>query len=116
MNTIKEKVDYLNEAILSGKALEAFDKLYHDDVKMSENGRDWREGKQACRDFEVEFFGNITALHGAEVKNVAVGENVSMIEMFWDYEHKEWGRKTFTQVGVQEWQDGKIIKETFYYG
>ncbi len=113
---IKQKVAKLNEMILNGQALEAFEEFYHPDVKMSENGQDVRAGKDDCRDFEKEFFSNITAFNGAEVKNVAFGDNVSMVEMFMDYEHKEWGHKKFTQVAVQEWKDGLIINETFYHG
>lgn len=113
---IKQKVDKLNEMILNGKALEAFEEFYHEDVVMSENGQDERVGKDASRAFEEDFFSKIVAFNGAEVKNVAIGENVSMVEMFMDYEHSEWGHKKFTQVAVQEWKDGKIIRETFYHG
>lgn len=113
---IKQKVDKLNDMILNGKALEAFEEFYHEDIVMSENGQDERVGKAASRDFEKDFFSKITAFNGAEVKNVAIGDNVSMVEMFMDYEHSEWGHKVFTQVAVQEWKDGLIIRETFYHG
>ncbi|MCH8566625.1 MAG: ester cyclase [Balneolales bacterium] len=114
--TIQEKVKKLNEMILSGKALDAFEEFYHEDIEMSENGQDVRKGKDANRDFEVDFFSKITQFNGAEVINVAFGDNVSMVEMHFDYVHSEWGHKKFTQVGVQEWKDGLIIKETFYHG
>ncbi len=114
--SIKAKVDKLNDAILNGKAMEAFEELYHEDIVMSENDRDHRKGKKANREFEEWFFSNIIAFNGAEVLNVAVGDNVSMVEWFLDYEHKEWGHKKFRQVAVQEWKDGLIIRETFYYG
>lgn len=113
---LKEKVNKLNDMILNGKALEAFEEFYHEDVVMSENGQDQRVGKEASRAFEQDFFSKIVAFNGAEVKNVAIGEDVSMVEMFMDYEHSEWGHKVFTQVAVQEWKDGQIIRETFYHG
>jgi hypothetical protein len=37
MNTLLEKITDLNDLVLRGKALEAFDKYYHDDVVMQEN-------------------------------------------------------------------------------
>ncbi len=113
---IKQKVAKLNDMILNGQALEAFEEFYHEDVVMSENGQDLRKGKKASREFEEDFFSKIVAFNGAEVKNVAFGDNVSMVEMFMDYEHSEWGHKKFTQVAVQEWKDGLIIRETFYHG
>lgn len=114
--TIREKVEDLNKMILGGQVLEAFDKHYHEEVVMSENNQDPLVGKAACRQKEEMFVNGLTAFRGAEVKNIAVGENVSMVEWFFDYTHKDWGDKTYHQVAVQEWKDGQIIKETFYYG
>ena len=37
MQTIKEKVNHLNQLILEGKALEGFDLYYDDEVVMQEN-------------------------------------------------------------------------------
>lgn len=37
MNTLKEKITTLNNLILEGKALEAFEKFYHPEVVMQEN-------------------------------------------------------------------------------
>jgi hypothetical protein len=33
----------------------------------------------------------------------------------YDYTHKEWGTRDYTQVSVQHWKDGKIIHEQFIY-
>jgi hypothetical protein len=38
-----------------------------------------------------------------------------MVEWHYDYTHAEWGERNYTQVSVQEWQDGQIVKEKFYY-
>lgn len=38
----------LNELIVSGQALEAFDRFYDDDVVMQENQQEPRVGKDAC--------------------------------------------------------------------
>lgn len=114
--TIKEKLEDLNQMVLNGQVLEAFDKYYHEEVVMSENNQDPLVGKTACRQKEEAFVNGLTAFRGAEVKNVAIGEGVSMVEWFFDYSHKDWGDRTYNQVAVQEWKDGQIIRETFYYG
>ena len=113
--SILKSVTELNALILQGKILEAFDKFYANDVVMQENENAPRVGKVANRAFEEAFVGNLTAFRGAEVKAVAVGDGVAMVEWFMDYTHKEWGDKKSMQVSVQHWKDGKIVSEKFYY-
>lgn len=116
MKTLQEKINTLNSLVLEGKSLEAFEKFYHPDVVMQENENVPTIGKDANRKRELDFYGNITAFRGAEVRGVAVGENISTVIWHYDYDHKEWGTKKYTQVSVQHWQDGQIIKEQFFYG
>ncbi len=116
MENLVEKVNALNSLILEGKAMEAFEKYYHEDVVMQENQGAPTVGKEANRRREAEFFNSLIDFRSAEVLKVAVGEQLTMVEWHYDYTHKEWGDRNYTQVGVQEWKDGKIIKETFYYG
>lgn len=116
MNQIKEKIIELNQLILAGKGMEAFEKFYHPNVTMQENEAVPMVGKEPNRKRELEFFNSITEFRDARVNSVAVGEDVSMVEWFFDYTHKEWGVRKYTQVSVQQWQDGQIIKEQFFYG
>jgi hypothetical protein len=44
-----------------------------------------------------------------------VSEGVSVSEWFFDYTHKDFGSRTYTQLAVQRWKDGKIVEEKFYY-
>jgi len=116
MNTIKEKIQELNSLVLNGKAMEAFEKFYHADVVMQENEHAPTIGKDANRQREIEFFNAITEFRGAEVKGITLGDNLSTVIWQYDYTHKEWGVRKYTQVAVQQWKDGQIIKEQFFYG
>lgn len=116
MSTLKQKITELNDLVLSGKAMEAFEKFYHRDVVMQENDQQPTVSKEANRKREIEFFNNVTEFRNAEVKNVLVGEDVSTVIWHYDYTHKEWGVRNYTQVSVQHWKDGLIIKEQFFYG
>lgn len=116
MSDIKSMVEDLNNMILQGKAMEAFEKYYADDVVMQENNYPPTVGKDANRERELVFFSNITAFRGAEIHDVAVGDNVSMVVSSMDYTHKEYGDRNNTQVAVQHWKDGKIVSERFFYG
>lgn len=115
MNTLLEKISNLNDMILQGKAMEAFDKYYSDDVIMQENNEPEIIGKEANRKREEDFFASITEFRGARPLQVSIGEGVTMVEWHYDYTHKDWGVKNFTQVAVQEWKNGKITREKFYY-
>ena len=117
MANIKENVEELNGMILSGQILEAFDKFYAPNIVMQDNETPAREGSETCRAFEQSFIDNLTAFNGAKVRNIMVSEDagVAAIEWDFDYEHKEWGPRKYTQVSVQRWQDGKIVSEKFMY-
>jgi hypothetical protein len=116
MNTIEKKLEELNLMVTQGKALEAFGQFYHPEVVMQENEQSPTMGKQANRTREESFFSNISEFRGAEVLGMAVSDNVSFVIWKYDYTHREWGVRNYTQVSVQHWQDGLIIKEQFFYG
>ena len=117
MSNIKDKVTELNNMILEGKILEAFDKFYADDIVMQDNDNPPRQGKEECRKFEEDFVNNLTDFRNARVKRLLVSEDagVAAVEWDFDYSHKEWGDRDYTQVAVQEWKDGKIVREQFLY-
>lgn len=117
MNRLLEKISAVNDLILQGKAMEAYEEFYHEEVVMQENDQPKVNGKTANRKREEDFFGAITEFRSAKVLNVAIGENnTTMVEWHMDYTHKDWGIKNYTQVAVQTWKDGQIINEKFYYG
>lgn len=113
---LEQSLHELNKLVSTGNALEAFEKFYHDDVTMQENNDTPTVSKEANRQREIEFFSNVTEFRGAEVKGLGVGDNISFVVWNYDYTHKDWGVKNYSQVAIQEWKDGKIINEKFVYG
>jgi hypothetical protein len=117
MKTLQEKIETLNNLVLAGKPLDAFETFYHPDVKMQENEETPTIGKEANLAREIDFFGKVTGFsENARILDVAYGDNVTMVKWQYDYIHKEWGKKNYTQVAVQHWKDGQIINEQFFYG
>jgi hypothetical protein len=116
MNSLEQKIAELNQLVLSGNAMEAFEKFYHQDVVMQENENQPTYGKDANRQRELDFFASITEFRNASVKGVALGDNLSTVIWQYDYTHKDWGVKNYTQVSVQHWKDGQIVREQFFYG
>lgn len=116
METLLEKLSTLNDLVIQGKLMEAFETYYHEEVAMQENENPPTLGKEANRKREEEFLAAVTEFRTAKPLKVTLGERTTMVEWQYDYTHKEWGIRNYTQVSVQEWQDGKIIREKFYYG
>lgn len=112
---LKAAFEDIKQLVLQGNAMQAFEKYYGEDVVMQENQNLPTVGKAANRQREEEFFAKVVEFRGAQVKNVAFGENVIISEWFLDYTHQDWGKRTYDQVSVQEWKDGKVVRERFYY-
>ena len=114
---IKEDVKEMNEMILQGKSMEAFEKFYAEDVTMQENSEEPRVGKDTNREFEKQFMENVEEFHGMKLNATAFSDNDEVVMNYWDmdvtFKGKE--RKKSSQVAVQKWKDGKIVKERFFY-
>jgi hypothetical protein len=112
---IESSLKELNGLVLAGNLMDAFEKFYHDDVIMQENNLPPTISKVANRNRELQFLNNVTEFRGADVKGIGVIGDLSYVIWHYDYTHKEWGLRNYSQVSIQEWKDGKIIKEIFVY-
>jgi ketosteroid isomerase-like protein len=115
VKTVAELDEALNTAILTGKALEAFEEYYADDVVMQENSDEPRVGKDANRTAEIEFFSSLAAFHDGKLLSSAVNGDITFGEWFMDITFKNGFRAQMSQVAVRRWKDGKIAHERFYY-
>lgn len=105
----------LNHAILSGKAMDAFEELYDDSVVMQENSAEPTVGKAANRDREIAFFSSIEQFHGASVPSYAVNGDKSLSEWTMDVTFRGGARVNMAQAVARTWKDGKVVSERFYY-
>lgn len=116
MNDLQSRDQKLNDMILQGKILEAFDEFYADDIVMEEDG-DERVGKEANREYEEQFVDALEEFHDAEIRSRAVDEdnNVTLSEWYNDMTLEGVGRVEQEQVSVRTWNDeGEITNEKFY--
>ncbi len=113
----KEKAKDIQDQIAEGKLLDAFDKYYHDDVTMVEATGETRKGKKENRKFEEEFMNTVKEVHGAGVNHITADEDkgITMAESWMDVTFKDGKRTKMEQIARQEWKDGKVYKERFYY-
>lgn len=115
MSDLRTNVDALNQMILEGKILDAFEQYYDDNVVMQDNDYPARVGKDVNRQHEQAFVGGLTEFRGAKILNVIYSDDLSVVEWWFDYTHKDYGVRNYRQLAVQRWKNGKIVEEKFYY-
>lgn len=113
--TTSELDKQLNDQVLAGDILGAFDRFYADDVSMQENSAEPTVGKAANREREVQFVNSIQQFHGARVVSSAVNGDTSFSEWEMDVTFKGGARYKLAQVAVRQWSNGKVVRERFYY-
>ncbi|MDH3199507.1 MAG: nuclear transport factor 2 family protein [Myxococcales bacterium] len=105
----------LNAMIASGQVMEAFEKFYADDCIMQENSDKPREGKPACRQYEIDFFGSVEEFHEGTLLGSAVEGDRSFSEWVFDVTFKDGSRMRNHEVSARRWADGKVVFEQFFY-
>jgi ketosteroid isomerase-like protein len=105
----------LNEMIVTGKAMEAFEQLYADDVVMQENSEEPRVGKDANRKAEQDFFAGVAEWHEGKLVDSAVNGDTSFSEWYMELSLKNGMRVKSSQVAVRKWKNGKVVHERFFY-
>src|SRR6478609_73122 len=78
----------LNDQIVGGDILGAFDRFYADDVTMQENNEQPTIGKAANRKREEEFVGSVEKIHGVKVLASAVNGDTTFGEWEFDATYK----------------------------
>jgi ketosteroid isomerase-like protein len=111
-----EKTKDIYNMIGQGQLLEAFDKYYAENVVMEEPMGS-REGKVACREYEVQFLNSVQEVHDLQVRKIAADEDngVVFVENMMDVTFKDGNRVKMEQTAVQQWEGDQIVHERFYY-
>jgi len=116
MKVLIENVSDLNDMIMQGEVQEAFEKFYHNNVVIQYNDEEPVIGKAANRKIKEADLNNILEFKCAKPLKVTIGEQATMVEWQFQDEHKVFGERKFTQVAVQDWDQGLVIKEKLYCG
>ncbi len=114
----KQKATELYDRMARGEGMQAFDEMYHNDVVVIENpSGETRNGKEAQRKAIEGWFSALQENHGGGVNRITSDEDngVTMVESWMDVTFKDGNRMQMTEVAVQDWQDGQIIREEFFY-
>ena len=105
----------LRTMIAGSPPIDQVEKFYADDVVMQDNNYPVRVGKEVNRQYEEAFVNGLTEFRGAKVVNTLISDGLAVVEWWFDYTHKDYGVRNYTQLSVQRWNGGKIVEEKFYY-
>ena len=108
---IHELLDYIR----NGKIMDAMKEFYAEDVVMTEPAYGETVGLAANLDREQAFVDSVKAFKNFEAPSVAIGDGVSIYENVMDWTDVNDNDIHVEQVAVQQWKDGKIVHERFYY-
>jgi hypothetical protein len=112
--SIKSLDNQLNDMILHGDLMQAFEKFYAENVEMIEN-MDSFKGKEVNRSREQEFMSAIQKMDACELLGHAISGDTTYTEWHMDVTFKNGQRSNMYQVAVRHWKDGQIVQERFYH-
>lgn len=113
-NTVKSLDHRLNEMILHGELMPAFEKFYDDGVEMLENTESCK-GKELNRQRELAFVSSIQKVNDCKLLSEATHGDVTFSEWHMDVTFKNGQHYDLYQVAVRHWHGGKVVKECFYH-
>ena len=112
-----QKAQELQAMIGQGKAMEALDKFYHDDVVVVDGNRPPRNGKAEQKAAVQSWYEMIQETHGGGVGALLADEEngITTAESWVEVTMKDGNQMKMEEVAVQKWKGDKIIHERFYY-
>ena len=109
------RINDLLDYIRNGRIMDAMREFYADDVVMEEPANGATVGLSANLVREQKFVDSVAEFKGFETPTVTMGADSSCYENVMDWTTTDGQDIHVEQVVVQQWRDGKIVHERFYY-
>lgn len=117
--TTQQVADRISELFKEYKWTEAQDELFSKDAESVEptqaQGLQTVKGLDAIKKKGEQFNEMVEEMHGGYVGEPIVAGNYIAVAMGMDVTFKGMGRKKMDEIAIYEVQDGKIVKEQFFY-
>lgn len=110
---IATAVDELIELTTAGRSMEAIEKYYHDDIEKTDLDGITHQGKAANEEQARILLSKVVAVRDFTPVGKMVKGNRSFVVWSLDFDHADNGIVKIVEVGIQDWQDGKIIRERY---
>ncbi|MBB6430163.1 SnoaL-like domain-containing protein [Algisphaera agarilytica] len=115
MSTPNVRLHELLDFIRNGRIMDAMREFYADDVVMSEPAYGDTVGLAANLEREEKFVASVAEFKNFETPAVAVSGTAGLYENVMDWTDVNGNDIHVEQTVVQQWKDGKIVSERFYY-
>jgi hypothetical protein len=112
--SVKENVQKLISLAEQGEFLEAIQTFYAEDATMQENNAPPRAGLPALLENERRVLASTKEIK-TRVDSFVVDGNRAAINWVFEMTNLKGEKHTLNEVAYQLWQDGKIIREKFFY-
>lgn len=118
--TVTDAFNDLVDKITSGEILDAFNQHYAGNVVMVEGTGEAHEGFETNLKREKEFLAGVkewknTTIHATAINDNGDGSGSTFIEYSFEFVNTDDQDVRYEQVARQNWQNGKITNERFYY-
>ncbi|RYC66607.1 nuclear transport factor 2 family protein [Spirosoma sordidisoli] len=111
--TIEQALLGLVDLVHQGKPMEAFDLYYHPDLEKTDLDGVTVTGLAENYRIGAELLSKITTVRTFAHRGTLVVGDRSFVVWELDFDHADNGRVAVTEVAIQDWQAGRIIRERF---
>jgi hypothetical protein len=111
---ILSSVEEMVVLALSGRGADAWEKFYHPDVEKTDLDGISIRSKEKVLEANHSLLGAITEVRTYVHAGTLVKGNRSFIVWDVDFDVRGSGTVQVTEVCIQDWQDGKIVRERFF--
>ncbi len=111
---IKNSVEEIVNLALSGKGAEVWEKFYHEEIEKVDLDGVSIKGKTEVVQANHALSNNITEVRTYAHSGTIIKGSRSFIVWDVDFDVEGSGTIKATEVCIQDWQDGKIIRERFF--
>ncbi|HIG75184.1 MAG TPA: nuclear transport factor 2 family protein [Bacteroidetes bacterium] len=118
--TLHDHATRLQELAAGPAILDAVDQFYADDVVIVEATGESFTGKETQKERVREFMGSVAEMHDGGIRSIAAhetapGTGIAFAETWTDMTFQDGSRLMLEEVAVQTWENGKVVRERFYY-
>ena len=113
--SIQNSVERLIQFVEAADYLTAIETLYAPDATMQENNLPPRSGLPALLENERRMMANFKEIHQSSAISYVVDGDRVAINWLFDITLHDGSRLQLDEIAYQQWRDGKIVRERFYY-
>lgn len=106
-------MDELTAIVAEGKPMEAFEKYYHDNLEKTDLDGVLVKGKQKNAEIGLALLSKVSTVRDLTAVGKIVKGNRCFLIWSLDFDHADNGRVKVVQVAIQDWEEGKIVRERF---